>query len=94
MFPQADPKGCLLRITHLALVSKKFNVVRRMAESQLMISTLPLLMLPNWSFDYGYVLYRADEKEKAREQIKESLKFWPQVIRCFSEKAVEIESYG
>lgn len=78
----------------MALVCKKFNVIRRMAESQLMISTLPLLLLPNWSFDYGYVLYMADEKEKAREQIKESLKFWPQVIRCFSEKAVEIESYG
>lgn len=79
-----------MHISYLALVSKRMSAIQRIAESSLVIGTLPLLLLPNWAFDYGYALFKLDEQEKAHQQIKESLMRWPQVIRLFLEKAVRV----
>ena len=87
-FPQVDPKGMLMRIPHLALSAKKYSTIQRIAESSLMVGTLPLLLLPNWSFDYAYALHMMGEKEKARQQVLESLMRWPQVLRLFHQHAV------
>ena len=35
-----------------------------MIESSIAIGPLPLLLLPNFSFDYGYALYQLDHKEE------------------------------
>ena len=86
-FPQGDPTGQLLLIPYLALTTQHYALIERMMESGFAIGTLLLGMLPNWSFDYGLALYR-ENKECAREQIKPSLRRWPQVIRMFVETAV------
>ena len=77
-----------MRIPHLALSAKKYSTVQRIAESNLLVGTLPLLLLPNWSFDYAYVLYMNGEKDKARQQVLESLMRWPQVLRLLHQNAV------
>ena len=85
--PQCDPTGQLLLIPYLALTTHHFSLIERMMESGFAIGTLLLGMLPNWSFDYGLALYR-ENKEGAREQIKASLRRWPQVLRMLAETAV------
>lgn len=89
-FPQVDPRGTLMSMPYLALLSKRFATLQRIAESSLLVGTLPLLLLPNWAFDYGYALYELDEKEKARQQIKESLMRWPQVLRLLKQHSVGV----
>lgn len=86
-FPQGDPTGQLLLIPYLALTTHHYTLIEQMMESGLAIGTLLLGMLPNWSFDYGLALYRQN-KEGAREQIKSSLRRWPQVLRMLAEMAV------
>ncbi|OAO14465.1 hypothetical protein AV274_3768 [Blastocystis sp. ATCC 50177/Nand II] len=85
-FPQGDPTGQLLLIPYLALTTHHYTLIEQMMESGLAIGTLLLGMLPNWSFDYGLALYRQN-KEGAREQIKSSLRRWPQVLRMLAEMA-------
>lgn len=87
-FPQVDPTGTLLLIPFLALSAKRFQSVIRIANSSLAIGPLPLIVLPNWGFDYGLALYRTGEKEQAREHIIESLKRWPSMPKLMRENAV------
>ena len=86
-FPQTDPTGQLLLIPYLALLTHHHATIERMMEAGLAVGTLLLALLPNWSFDYGLALYR-ENKPEAREQIKASLRRWPQVLRMLVENAV------
>ena len=86
-FPQTDPTGQLLLLPYLALITRRYATVERMMEAGLAVGTLLLAMLPNWSFDYGLALYR-ENKPGAREQIRASLRRWPQVLRMLAENAV------
>ena len=69
-------------------MSKNYPFIKRMIESSIAIGPLPLLLLPNFSFDYGYALYQLDQKEEGKQQIKESLKNFPQVLRMLKETGV------
>ena len=87
-FPQVDPKGALFYLSYSAIMSKNYPFIKRMIESSIAIGPLPLLLLPNFSFDYGYALYHLDQKEEGKQQIKDSLKNFPQVIRMLKETGV------
>ena len=90
-FPQLDPTGTLLLIPFLALSATRFQSLVHIAESSLSNGPLPIIVLPNWGFDYGLALYRQGETERAREQIRESLKRWPSMPKVMKENAVEMK---
>lgn len=87
-FPQADPMGCLLHIPFLALSCKRFAAITHIAESGLVLGSLPLILLPNWSFDYALSLFEQDRKEDALSAMKESLLRWPELVRLLAERSV------
>ena len=90
-FPQGDPMGCLLYIPFLALSANRFATVQHLAESGLAIGSLPLILLPNWSFDYALALMKLNKMDKAKEMMRESLLRWPEAVRLIIEHSVDLE---